>query len=37
MLALRDADDIEYDWCEGCERLFFDQGELSAIAGFSDA
>ena len=36
MVALRGADDIEYDWCEGCERLFFDQGELTAIAGFTE-
>ncbi len=37
MVALRGAGDIEYDWCTGCERLFFDQGELTAIAGFTDA
>lgn len=37
MIALCGAGDVEYDWCDGCERLFFDQGELTAIAGFSDA
>jgi Zn-finger nucleic acid-binding protein len=37
MIALRGAGDVEYDWCDGCERLFFDQGELTAIAAFSDA
>ena len=36
MIALRGAGDVEYDWCDGCERLFFDQGELTALAGFSD-
>jgi Zn-finger nucleic acid-binding protein len=37
MIALRGAGDVEYDWCEGCERLFFDPGELTAIARFVDA
>jgi len=37
MIALRGAGDVEYDWCDGCERLFFDRGELAALAGFSDA
>jgi uncharacterized protein len=37
MVALTGAGDVEYDWCDGCERLFFDQGELTAIAAFSDA
>ncbi len=32
MIALRGAGDVEYDWCDGCERLFFDQGELTALA-----
>ena len=32
MIALRGAGDVEYDWCDGCERLFFDQGELTAMA-----
>ncbi|HTR50109.1 MAG TPA: zf-TFIIB domain-containing protein [Kofleriaceae bacterium] len=31
MIALRGAGDIEYDWCDGCERLFFDRGELTAL------
>jgi Zn-finger nucleic acid-binding protein len=35
MIALRGASDIEYDWCDGCERLFFDRGELSALGEFS--
>jgi len=34
MIALRGAGDVEYDWCEDCERLFFDRGELSAIGAF---
>ena len=37
MIALRGAGDIEYDWCDGCERLFFDRGELSAFDAFVDA
>jgi Zn-finger nucleic acid-binding protein len=35
MIALRGAGDIEYDWCDGCERLFFDRGELTAFEAFS--
>lgn len=31
MIALRGAGDVEYDWCDGCERLFFDRGELTAM------
>jgi hypothetical protein len=37
MIALTGAGDIEYDWCDGCERLFFDRGELTAIDAFRDA
>jgi Zn-finger nucleic acid-binding protein len=37
MIALTGAGDIEYDWCDGCERLFFDRGELSAFDAFVDA
>ncbi len=36
MIALRGAGDVEYDWCEGCERLFFDQGELTALASVTN-
>lgn len=36
MIALRGAGDVEYDWCEGCERLFFDQGELTALSAVSN-
>ncbi|HEY5937005.1 MAG TPA: zf-TFIIB domain-containing protein [Kofleriaceae bacterium] len=36
MIALRGPGDIEYDWCDGCERLFFDRGELTAIDAFVD-
>ena len=34
MIALRGAGDVEYDWCEGCERLFFDRGELTSFGAF---
>ena len=37
MIALRGAGEVEYDWCDGCERLFFDQGELTALGSFSDS
>lgn len=37
MIALVGAGDIEYDWCERCERLFFDRGELSALDAFTDS
>lgn len=36
MVELKGPGDIEYDWCESCERLFFDRGELSAFDAFSD-
>ena len=36
MIALKGPGDIEYDWCDGCERLFFDRGELSAFDAFAD-
>jgi Zn-finger nucleic acid-binding protein len=36
MIALRAAGDVEYDWCDGCERLFFDRGELTAFDAFVD-
>ena len=36
MIALRGAGDVEYDWCDSCERLFFDRGELTALGAFSD-
>ena len=37
MIALRGAGDVEYDWCDGCERLFFDRGELTSFDAFVDA
>ena len=37
MTALRGAGDVEFDWCDGCERVFFDRGELTAISGFADS
>jgi Zn-finger nucleic acid-binding protein len=37
MVALMGAGDVEYDWCDGCERLFFDKGELAAFDAFRDA
>lgn len=34
MTTLVGAADIEYDWCEGCERMFLDRGELSRLDAF---
>lgn len=36
MISLIGPGDVEYDWCDGCERLFFDRGELSAFDAFVD-
>lgn len=36
MIALTGAGDVEYDWCDKCERLFFDRGELTAFDAFVD-
>ncbi len=37
MIALKGAGDVEYDWCDSCERLFFDRGELTALSTFTDS
>jgi Zn-finger nucleic acid-binding protein len=37
MIALKGAGDVEYDWCDNCERLFFDRGELTSFSAFVDA
>ena len=29
MTPLTGADDIEFDWCDQCEGMFFDPGELA--------
>jgi len=34
MLALQGAGDIQFDWCEKCEGMFFDRGELAAMDVF---
>jgi len=31
MISLRGIGDVEYDWCDKCERMFFDRGELTAL------
>ncbi|MEZ4359760.1 MAG: zf-TFIIB domain-containing protein [Kofleriaceae bacterium] len=36
MIALVGAGEVEYDWCEGCERIFFDHGELAQFGAFKD-
>lgn len=37
MTPLTGAGDVEYDWCDRCERLFFDRGELTAFDSFVDS
>jgi hypothetical protein len=34
MIALKGAGDITFDWCDKCEGLFFDRGELAAFDMF---
>lgn len=34
MIALKGAGDIQFDWCDQCERVFFDRGELAAFDAF---
>ena len=29
MTALKGADEIQFDWCDKCEGMFFDAGELA--------
>ena len=36
MIALRGANDIQFDWCPECEKIFFDRGELAAFDAFQD-
>ena len=36
MTALRGAGDVEFDWCDSCERVFFDKGELTEISSFTE-
>ena len=36
MIALQGAGDVQFDWCDRCERIFFDEGELSAFDSFRD-
>lgn len=31
MITLEGPGAVEFDWCAGCERIFFDRGELSAF------
>jgi uncharacterized protein len=34
MIALKGAGDITFDWCDQCEGMFFDRGELAALGVF---
>lgn len=34
MIALNGAADVRFEWCEGCEGMFFDKGELTVIQAF---
>ncbi len=31
MIELEGPGEVEFDWCDGCERIFFDRGELSVF------
>ena len=31
MIPLRGANDIKFEWCDKCEAMFFDRGELAAM------
>jgi len=31
MFSLRGANDVKFDWCDKCESMFFDRGELAAM------
>ena len=34
MMKLKGAGDITFDWCDKCEGMFFDRGELAAMDVF---
>jgi uncharacterized protein len=34
MIALTGAADVRFEWCDGCEGMFFDKGEISVIEVF---
>jgi hypothetical protein len=36
MITLRGANDVPFDWCDQCEGMFFDRGELAAMNVFSE-
>jgi len=36
MIRLTGAGDVNFDWCDKCEGVFFDRGELAAIDLFED-
>ena len=36
MISLTGANDVKFDWCDQCEGIFFDRGELAAMNVFAD-
>ena len=36
MMALKGAADVTFDWCDKCEGIFFDKGELARLTFFQD-
>jgi Zn-finger nucleic acid-binding protein len=34
MTVLTGAADVRFDWCEECEGMFFDKGELTVLEQF---
>jgi Zn-finger nucleic acid-binding protein len=36
MMALKGAGDVTFDWCDKCEGIFLDKGELACLHFFTD-
>ncbi|MBW1809430.1 MAG: zf-TFIIB domain-containing protein [Deltaproteobacteria bacterium] len=36
MMQLKGAGDVNFDWCDKCEGVFFDRGELASIDLFQN-
>lgn len=36
MISLKGANDVQFDWCDRCEGMFFDRGELASMNVFSE-
>ncbi len=36
MMVLTGAGDIQFDWCDACDGMFFDKGELTILQRFDN-